>query len=130
MSLSGCDIESAATAAAMKRLYVLLEQRLTVVGSEGTLTTRMIRPSTLQPPAPTRAVPALINGLAGHRTESVVREVKQAGAKKIGLCDRAPSDLPDLAVFLVSCGIDSISATPDSFIALKHKVAAIDRPTQ
>jgi len=69
--------------------------------------------------------------------ENVIREAKKAGAK-IGLCGQAPSDHPDFAAFLVSCGIDSISVTPDSFVAVKHKVAAaeaargmsVDRPTQ
>jgi hypothetical protein len=45
-----------------------------------------------------------------------------AGAK-IGLCGQAPSDHPEFAAFLVSCGIDSISVGPDSFIAVKRKVA-------
>jgi len=56
---------------------------------------------------------------------SVIREAKKAGAK-IGLCGQAPSDHPDFAAFLVSCGIDSISVTPDSFVAVKHKVAAAE----
>ena len=47
----------------------------------------------------------------------------KAGAK-IGLCGQAPSDHPEFAEFLVECGIDSISVTPDSFIAVKRKVAA------
>jgi pyruvate,water dikinase len=57
--------------------------------------------------------------------ENVIREAKKAGAK-IGLCGQAPSDHPDFAAFLVSCGIDSISVTPDSFVAVKHKVAAAE----
>jgi pyruvate,water dikinase len=39
------------------------------------------------------------------------------------LCGQAPSDHPEFAEFLVSCGIDSISVSPDSFLAVKHKVA-------
>ncbi len=35
---------------------------------------------------------------------------------KIGICGQAPSDFPDFAEFLVSCGIDSISLIPDSII--------------
>jgi pyruvate,water dikinase len=42
---------------------------------------------------------------------------------KIGLCGQAPSDYPDFAEFLVECGIDSISVSPDSFMAVKRKVA-------
>jgi pyruvate,water dikinase len=54
--------------------------------------------------------------------ENVIREAHKAGAK-IGLCGQAPSDHPEFAEFLVSCGIDSISVSPDSFIAVKRKVA-------
>jgi pyruvate,water dikinase len=54
--------------------------------------------------------------------ENVIREAHKAGAK-IGLCGQAPSDHPEFAEFLVNCGIDSISVSPDSFLAVKHKVA-------
>ncbi|MGE3876714.1 MAG: phosphoenolpyruvate synthase [Parvibaculaceae bacterium] len=54
--------------------------------------------------------------------ENVIREAHKAGAK-IGLCGQAPSDHPEFAAFLVSCGIDSISVSPDSFLAVKRKVA-------
>jgi pyruvate,water dikinase len=52
----------------------------------------------------------------------VIEEAKAAGAK-IGLCGQAPSDHPEFAKFLVECGIDSISVTPDSFIAVKQNVS-------
>lgn len=53
----------------------------------------------------------------------VISEAHAAGAK-VGLCGQAPSDHPEFAEFLVRCGIDSISVTPDSFLAVKHHVAA------
>lgn len=53
---------------------------------------------------------------------SVIGEAKAAGAK-IGICGQAPSDHPEFAKFLVECGIDSISVTPDSFIAVKQSVS-------
>ncbi|MFN7027726.1 MAG: putative PEP-binding protein, partial [Pseudorhizobium sp.] len=53
---------------------------------------------------------------------SVIAEARKAGAK-IGICGQAPSDHPDFAKFLVDCGIDSISVSPDSFVAVKQKVA-------
>ncbi|MDP2408834.1 MAG: phosphoenolpyruvate synthase [Pseudolabrys sp.] len=56
---------------------------------------------------------------------NVIREAHKAGAK-IGLCGQAPSDHPEFAEFLVGCGIDSISVSPDSFIAVKRKVAAAE----
>ncbi|MDX1732176.1 MAG: putative PEP-binding protein, partial [Aurantimonas coralicida] len=52
----------------------------------------------------------------------VIGEAHRAGAK-VGLCGQAPSDNPAFAAFLVECGIDSISVTPDSFVAVKQHVA-------
>lgn len=54
--------------------------------------------------------------------KSVIRDAHAAGAK-VGLCGQAPSDHPEFAEFLVACGIDSISVSPDSFIAVKRRVA-------
>jgi pyruvate,water dikinase len=54
--------------------------------------------------------------------ESVIREAHKAGAK-VGLCGQAPSDHPEFAEFLVACGIDSMSVSPDSFIAVKQRIA-------
>ena len=59
--------------------------------------------------------------------DNVITAAHKAGAK-IGLCGQAPSDHPEFARFLVGCGIDSISVTPDSFIAVKHAVAAAEKP--
>lgn len=53
---------------------------------------------------------------------NVIAEAHRAGAK-VGLCGQAPSDHPEFARFLVECGIDSISVTPDSFIRVKQQVA-------
>jgi len=57
--------------------------------------------------------------------DSVIREAHKSGAK-IGLCGQAPSDHPEFADFLVACGIDSMSVSPDSFIAVKRRVAAAE----
>ena len=57
--------------------------------------------------------------------EHVISEARSSGSK-IGLCGQAPSDHPDFADFLVECGIDSISVTPDSFVAVKTRVAAAE----
>jgi pyruvate,water dikinase len=46
---------------------------------------------------------------------------------KVGLCGQAPSDHPEFAEFLVACGIDSMSVTPDSFVAVKRHVAEAER---
>jgi pyruvate,water dikinase len=47
-------------------------------------------------------------------------EKSHAAGAKIGICGQAPSDYPEFARFLVECGIDSISVTPD--VALKTKL--------
>lgn len=57
---------------------------------------------------------------------NVIREAHAAGAK-VGLCGQAPSDHPQFARFLVECGIDSISVTPDSFMRVKDQVAAAEK---
>lgn len=56
---------------------------------------------------------------------NVIAAARKAGAK-IGLCGQAPSDHPEFAAFLVECGIDSISVSPDSFVAVKQSVAAAE----
>ena len=53
---------------------------------------------------------------------NVIEAAHRAGAK-VGLCGQAPSNHPEFAEFLVACGIDSISVTPDSFLAVKPHVA-------
>jgi pyruvate, water dikinase len=54
--------------------------------------------------------------------QSVIRTAHECGVK-VGLCGQAPSNHPEFARFLVDCGIDSISVTPDSFVAVKRQVA-------
>ena len=54
---------------------------------------------------------------------SVIEAAHRAGAK-VGLCGQAPSDHPEFAEFLVDCGIDSMSVSPDSFLAVKQRIAA------
>ncbi|PMP68469.1 MAG: phosphoenolpyruvate synthase, partial [Thermodesulfobacterium geofontis] len=45
-----------------------------------------------------------------------VIEIAKKYNKKIGICGQAPSDFPDFAEFLVECGIDSMSLTPDTIV--------------
>ena len=47
--------------------------------------------------------------------------------KKIGICGQAPSDYPDFAQFLVTCGIDSISLNPDSVIKTTLAIAEMEK---
>ncbi|WP_404405177.1 phosphoenolpyruvate synthase [Pelagibacterium halotolerans] len=62
-----------------------------------------------------------VKWMIAHAIEAAHRE-----GDKIGLCGQAPSDHPDFAEFLVECGIDSISVSPDSFIAVKRRVASVE----
>ncbi|HZD26466.1 MAG TPA: phosphoenolpyruvate synthase, partial [Alphaproteobacteria bacterium] len=60
---------------------------------------------------------------------SVIAEAHGSSAK-VGLCGQAPSDHPEFAEFLVDCGIDSISVSPDSFLAVKRHVAVAEQRRQ
>jgi pyruvate,water dikinase len=53
---------------------------------------------------------------------SVIRESHENGVG-VSFCGQAPSDDPLFAAFLVECGIDSISVTPDTLLATREAVA-------
>ncbi|CAE6762977.1 Phosphoenolpyruvate synthase [Paraburkholderia domus] len=57
--------------------------------------------------------------------QNVITQAHRVGAD-VGLCGQAPSDQPEFAGFLVECGIDSMSVSPDSFIAVKRRVATAE----
>ena len=57
----------------------------------------------------------------------VIERAHRAGAK-VSLCGEAPSVHPEYAGFLVECGIDAMSVSPDSFIAVKRHVAQAEAP--
>ncbi|MEM7566421.1 MAG: phosphoenolpyruvate synthase, partial [Pseudomonadota bacterium] len=59
-----------------------------------------------------------VHWMVGHAIEAA-----HAAGAKIGLCGQGPSDHPEIAEFLVAKGIDTISVTPDSFVAVKRRVA-------
>jgi pyruvate,water dikinase len=63
------------------------------------------------------AVKTFIRGL--------IADAHRAGAT-VGICGQAPSQYPEFADFLVECGIDSISLTPDSVLSVKKRVAALE----
>lgn len=44
-----------------------------------------------------------------------------------GICGQAPSDFPEIAEFLVSEGIDSISLNPDSVMKITLKVLEAEK---
>lgn len=51
--------------------------------------------------------------------------IKKCRARKkyIGICGQAPSDYPDFAQFLVTCGIESISLNPDTVVPTTIAIA-------
>lgn len=58
--------------------------------------------------------------------EDVIKRVKARG-KKIGICGQAPSDYPEFAQFLVRCGIDSISLTPDTILKTTQAILEMEK---
>ncbi len=54
--------------------------------------------------------------------ESIIKRAHAKGCK-VGLCGQAPSNDPAFARHLVEWGIDSISVTPDAFLAVKRHVS-------
>ncbi len=65
----------------------------------------------------------LVAQLFDERNEAVKKMIKLAidGAKRnnkpIGICGQAPSDYPEIAKFLIKCGIDSMSLNPDTVLS-------------
>ncbi|MCP3685617.1 MAG: phosphoenolpyruvate synthase [bacterium] len=71
----------------------------------------------------------LVSSIFDERNDAVKRLVtkvvgtaKKRG-RKIGICGDAPSTFTDFAEFLVECGIDSMSLTPDAIVSTTLKVA-------
>lgn len=56
-----------------------------------------------------------------------VIEKAHAKGRKVGFCGQAPSNDPGYARLLVEAGIDTISVTPDSFLAVKQNVAEAEK---
>ncbi|MBU4536702.1 phosphoenolpyruvate synthase [Patescibacteria group bacterium] len=63
-----------------------------------------------------------VEGVSNENNEAVkilladlIQKAKKSKTK-VGICGQAPSDYPEIVKFLVECGIDSISLTPDTVI--------------
>jgi len=63
-----------------------------------------------------------VEGVSNENNEAVkillkdlIKRAKKSKTK-VGICGQAPSDYPEMIKFLVECGIDSISLTPDTVI--------------
>lgn len=79
------------------------------------------RDSTLVAPIFDERNPAVL-----HLMEHVITIAKQR-KKYIGICGQGPSDHPDLAQFLVKCGIESVSLNPDTVIKTRMLIAKAEK---
>jgi pyruvate, water dikinase len=68
-----------------------------------------------------------------ERDEGVKEMLRQAiegghrNQRHVGICGQAPSDYPEMAEYLVELGIDSLSVTPDTLLAVTRKVLAVEK---
>jgi pyruvate,water dikinase len=75
----------------------------------------------------------IVAHLFDERNPAVMRLVKEviqrarACGRKIGICGQAPSDYPEFARFLVSCGIDSISLNPDTVLKTTRDIVEMEQ---
>lgn len=71
----------------------------------------------------------LVADIYDERNDAVKRLIEQVikvalkRKKKIGICGDAPSTYPEFAKFLVECGIDSISLSPDVVVKMRTAIA-------
>lgn len=78
----------------------------------------------------------LIAHVFDERNEAVKRLVKQVidvaneKGKYIGICGDAPSTYPEFTRFLVECGIQSMSLSPDAFMKTLLNVAETEKDLQ
>jgi len=76
---------------------------------------------------------ALVAHIYDERNEAVKRLLARAvdaargRGRKIGICGQAPSDYPEMAKFLVECGIDSLSLNADTVIKTRLLVAKTEK---
>lgn len=72
---------------------------------------------------------AWVADIFDERDEAVLRMIEHAikvakkRKRKIGICGDAPSTYPEFAEFLVDCGIDSISLSPDAVLRTRLLLA-------
>lgn len=75
---------------------------------------------------------AIVAHLFDERNPAVKRLVQdvirraQACGRKVGICGQAPSDYPEFARFLVTCGIDSISLNPDTVLKTTQEILEME----
>ena len=57
---------------------------------------------------------------------AVIQKAKK-NKRKVGICGDAPSTFPDFAEFLVRCGIDSLSLSPDAVVKTILRVIEVEK---
>jgi len=76
---------------------------------------------------------ALVSHIFDERNEAVKRMIEMViktakkKKRKIGICGDAPSTYPEVAKFLVECGIDSISLSPDAIVQVTQQVVGFEK---
>jgi len=61
-----------------------------------------------------------------HLIRDLIERAHAVGTH-VGFCGQAPSNDPWYARLLVEAGIDSVSVTPDSFVAVKNQIASAEQ---
>lgn len=75
----------------------------------------------------------LVSDIFDERNDAVTRmvshviEIAKKRKIKIGICGDAPSTYPEFAEFLVDCGIDSISLSPDALLRTSVAIAKYEK---
>ena len=78
----------------------------------------------------------LIAHIFDERNDAVKKMIQMAiesckrNGVKIGICGQGPSDHPDFAQFLVKCGIDTISVTPDAILKTYMAIYNVEKNIQ
>jgi pyruvate,water dikinase len=68
---------------------------------------------------------AIVAHLFDERNAVVMRRARACG-RKVGICGQAPSDYPEFARFLVTCGIDGISLNADTVLKTTQDIVALE----
>jgi pyruvate, water dikinase len=75
-----------------------------------------------------------LSKISDERDEAVMRVLKRTidlahahkPPRKVGICGQAPSDFPEVAEYLVKCGIDSMSLNSDVVLQTRIRVAQLE----
>lgn len=75
----------------------------------------------------------LVAGIGNENNQAVYKLIQELIGKahrsglRVGICGQGPSDFPELAEFLVSLGIDSISLSPDVVLKTAMKIRDVEK---